>query len=418
MKGLIFTYAMTYGGALVSLFQPWVGLQIYICFNIIAPSNLWYWAVPEGHYLRIVAVALLIGWGLKGFGNWQLRRATSIVGGILGYLVVWVVDACVAPDQDLAWQGIESFVTFVLPFLAGITLVDSTAKLKQLAWVMVLSQGYLAYEFNLRFYEGSFDEEMFQHRGLDNNGIAITIVATIGMAFFLGLHSERWWSRIAALVASALMAHVVLFSMSRGGMLALGATVLVSFFLIPKQPKHYLAFALGVLLVLRLAGPHVRQEFSSSFADAKERDGSADLRTKHWKACVLSMMRHPLGVGPDHYPLVAPEYGLPKMEAHTTWLQIGAEMGIQGLGCLMLFYGSCLVRLWPIAIERGGVLDPWMRHLARMVIASLVGFIVSAQFVTVEGVELPYYITMIGGGVLKLASSPAAVPARGRVSGD
>jgi hypothetical protein len=59
-----------------------------------------------------------------------------------------------------------------------------------------------------------------------------------------------------------------------------------------------------------------------------------------------------------------------------------------------------------------------MRHLARMVIASLVGFIVSAQFVTVEGVELPYYITMIGGGVLKLASSPAAVPARGRVSGD
>jgi O-antigen ligase len=418
MKGLIFTYALTYGGALASLVQPWIGLMIYVCFNIISPVSLWGWAIPRGNYLRTVAIALLIGWGLKGLGDWRLRRATSIVVGLLGFLAVWIIDAGVASDQDLAWKGVEPLVTIILPFLAGITLVDSVARLKHLAWVMVLSQGYLAYEFNSLYYAGNFNEGDFQFRGLDNNGIAITMVTTIGMAFFLGLQAERWWSRIVALVAAALMAHVVLFSMSRGGMLALAVTGLVSFFIIPKQPKHYLAFILGVLLILRLAGPGIRQEFATTFADEEHRDGSASLRTKHWKACVQSMMRHPLGVGPDHWPLVGPEYDLPPgMEAHTTWLQLGAELGVQGLACLALFYGSCLAGLWPIAIGRRAVPDPWMRHLARMVIASLTGYIVSAQFVTVEGVELPYYTVLIGAGVLKLASSPAGAPAGGRALG-
>jgi len=43
--------------------------------------------------------------------------------------------------------------------------------------------------------------------------------------------------------------------------------------------------------------------------------------------------------------------------------------------------------------------------LARMVIASLVGFMVSSQFVSLEGLELPYYVVMIGAATLKVAPS-------------
>jgi O-antigen ligase len=103
------------------------------------------------------------------------------------------------------------------------------------------------------------------------------------------------------------------------------------------------------------------------------------------------------------------------MEAHTTWLQLGAELGVQGLACIMLFYGLCFVRLWGVTREKTPVPDPWMRHLARMVIASLVGFVVSAQFVSVEGIELPYYVVLIGGGVLKLKDG-SPVPS-GRAEG-
>src|SRR5687768_1348935 len=85
MKGLLFTYALTYGGAVVSLFNPWVGLLTYVAFAILRPASLWHWSVPPGNYSRIVAVALLVGWALNGFGNWNLGRARGILLCFVGF---------------------------------------------------------------------------------------------------------------------------------------------------------------------------------------------------------------------------------------------------------------------------------------------------------------------------------------------
>jgi O-antigen ligase len=196
-------------------------------------------------------------------------------------------------------------------------------------------------------------------------------------------------------------------------MLALITLGLVSLVLLPKQPKHYLVFAVAALLALRLAGPEVRERFTSALVSEEERDFSAQSRVDLWAVCWDMMLKHPvLGVGPDHFPLVVHEYGWRAgKEAHTLWLQTGAELGFPGLIWLVLFYGLAVARLWPLARGRLTVPDPWFRHIARMVIAALAGFAVSAQFVTVEGLELPYYIALIGAGVLKLSSSPVAAGA-------
>jgi O-antigen ligase len=124
------------------------------------------------------------------------------------------------------------------------------------------------------------------------------------------------------------------------------------------------------------------------------------------------MLKHPVfGVGPDHWPLIAPEYGWPLgKEAHTLWLQIGAEMGFVGLGILLSFYLLCMARLWPLTRERSAAPDPFLRDVARMVVAALVGYVVAAQFVTIIGLEVSYYITLVGAGALKLASVPASAP--------
>jgi O-antigen ligase len=131
------------------------------------------------------------------------------------------------------------------------------------------------------------------------------------------------------------------------------------------------------------------------------------------------MSKSPLGVGPNHWPVECTRYGLPYGQAaHSTWLQMGAELGVPGLACLMGIYLTSIWRLYPLLRARTPVSDPWLRYVARMVICSLVGFLASAQFVTINGVELPYYVTLVGVGVLKLHSlaqaeaawAPAAVP--------
>jgi probable O-glycosylation ligase (exosortase A-associated) len=411
MKGLIFTYVLSYGGALVSLVNPFIGLLIYVCFSILKPEALWSWSLPEGGYFsRIVAVALLMGWAFRGFGRWQFGRARGLVAAFVGLWTWSVLSAASAPNQGVAWVFVEGLTKILLPFLAGVTLIDSVAKLKQLAWVMMVSQGYLAFEFNVSYLWGTNIVRTLGFAGMDNNAISIAMVTGAGLAFFLGLAAERWWHKGLAFSACLLMIHVVFFSFSRGGMLALITLGLAALVMLPKQPKHYLVFGVAALLALRLAGPEVRERFMSGLVSEEDRDFSAQSRVELWAVCWDLMLKYPvLGVGPDHFPIVVREYGWRAgKEAHTLWLQTGAELGFPGLICLVLFYGLAVTRLFPLARGRLPVPDPWFRHIARMVIVALAGFAVSAQFVTVEGLELPYYITLIGAGVLKLSSLAVA----------
>jgi O-antigen ligase len=210
------------------------------------------------------------------------------------------------------------------------------------------------------------------------------------------------------------MAHAVMFTFSRGGLLALILTGGAAFLLIPRRPVHYLALVVAVLIGLQLAGPMVRERFATAFVDEEQRDYSSQERLQLWGVCWDMMQKQPVfGIGPGHFgERVHTEYGYPLGKlAHSLWLQVGAETGFPGFVLLILFYLVCALRLWPLTWESRPVPDPWIRYFARMVIASLVGFAVSAQFVSLTGLELPYYVCMIGAGALKLASVPANAPA-------
>jgi probable O-glycosylation ligase (exosortase A-associated) len=413
MKGLIFTYLMTYGGAAVALVNPFVGLLIYICFAIIKPEAMWFWSVPIGNYSRIVAIALLIGWVVQGLGNWSFGRARLTVVSLVGFMLWATFGAFMAPHRGAAWAFIEMLAKIVLPFLVGITTIDSVQKLKQLAWVIVLSQGYLAYELNMSYYSGNNRAALEGFGDMDNNCVAISMVSCVALAFFLGLHSPSWIGKGLALLSSLLMTHVVMFSFSRGGMLALVITAGVAYWFVPKKPAHLLVFACAILLAWRLAGHEVTERFLTIFASAEERDTSAQSRLDLWRACLDTMSQHPVfGVGPNHWGFVVDKYGYKQGKlAHTLWLQTGAELGIPGLGLLLLFYGSVVFRLGRIIKTKSQVADPWFRDAGRMVVAGLIGFAIAAQFVSLYGLEVPYYIALIGAGVLKL-SSTAAEPAQ------
>jgi O-antigen ligase len=407
MKGLLFTYLLTYGGAVVAVFNPFAGLLVYVTFAVLRPEFLWYWSVPSGRYSYIVAIALLAGWVFKGTGSWTLRRAGAVTACFVGYWLWGIVGATMAPDQAVAWAFVDSQTKIVLPFLVGVTVIRSVEQLRQLTWVLVLSQGYVAFEYNLSYFQG-FNRLVAQgYGGMDEVSASLSLVIGAAMALMLALSPEKPMMRAIAGFAAILMAHCVFFSFSRGGMLGLLITPFAVFVLLPKKnPKQFVAFALLLAIGLRLAGTEVRQEFESAFADKSHRDASAQSRVDLWSDSFDAMLKRPIfGIGPDHFPLVAAEYGWPAgKEAHSTWLQLGAELGFPGVLLLLAFYGVCLKRLWPIARGKIEVSDPWLRSAACAVIAAFPGFFVAAQFVTAEGLELPYYVNLIGAGVLRLCS--------------
>jgi probable O-glycosylation ligase (exosortase A-associated) len=412
-KGLLFTYLLTYGGACAALVNPFIGLLAYVCLAVLKPETLWYWSSYDmpGNSSRIVALALLIGWVLQGCGDWQFGRAGTVVAALSSFLAWSVVSAVYAEDQEVAWMAVESLAKIVIPFVVGMTLLDSVQRVKQLAWVILASQGYVAYEMNLSYFGGFNRLHEAGGSGMDNNSLAIALVATAALGFFLGLDAHRWWRKAIAYGFTLAVVHAVFLSFSRGAMIALTFTAVVSFLLIPKQFKHYVIFTVAVLLCLRLAGAEVRERFMTSFAQEEKRDASAQSRVMLWGDCLDSIKKNPwVGLGPEHWPLkVEKLYHWPKgKHAHTLWLQLGAELGVPALVFLILFYLLCITGLCGFLLAPPPRSDPWLRGAARMVIAAIAGFMVAAQFVSLPGLELPYYVTLVGAGVLKLSSMPAA----------
>jgi O-antigen ligase len=324
----------------------------------------------------------------------------------------WVVLAAVfSNDRDLAFAYVEELVKIVVPVVVAITLIDSVAKLKQLVWVIVLSVGYVALELNLDYLHGynRIREEGFA--GLDNNGVAIVLNCCVGLTIFLGLSARAWWQRLLALGTALVLIHGVLLSNSRAGILALGVTALVSLWILPKKAWHYFAFALIVLVGFRLAGDDVRARFTTILkADSDQQDGSVRARKRLLFYALDSVGRQPiLGVGPNQWnKVVKREYGIPDgkaTEVHNTWIQIAAEVGVPGLAMILLYYGICAIRLVPIARSRDGESTSEFADLARMAVSSIAASIVACSFVSVEAVEAPYYIALLGAGILKVSSS-------------
>jgi hypothetical protein len=404
--GLLFTYAMTYGGSVVAVFNPYYGLLIYICFGIIRPPDLWYWSVPVGNYSRILAVALLIGWTFRGFGDWRLGRAWPLAACLIGFITWSALSASQALIQTEAWPWVEAQAKNVLPVVVGMTLIDSVRKLKQLAWVIVLSHGYLAYDFNMAYFSGYNRLQDVGFGALDNNCMGIALVTCSGLAGFMALTKSPLWQRAIVTVALGLMVHAILFSNSRGAMLGLIVLAGVSMILMPKRPTYIALLVAGVLTTLAFAGPQVIERFQSTFAGENDRDSSAASRMVMWEICLREAAARPLvGLGPHHFPVYARSFGLAEgKEAHSTWMQLLAELGVPGVGFLLAFYLVCIVRTAPLIW--GPVADPWFRDAARMVTAAIVGYVFTAQFVTLPGLEAPYYIVLLGAGVLKLNSSP------------
>lgn len=418
--GLIFTYGMTISGSVLSLISPFHGLLIYVCFALVKPEALWPWDVGAGNYSRIVAVSMLLGWSYTRSANFRLGTALPTAVVLVVYWIWSVVGTFHAPVQDIAWGFTEMLTKIVIPVLVGVTTIDSIGKLKALAWVIAGSIGFVAYQMNMYYFSGWNKLYFDGFAGLDNNGVACMFVSALGVPFFLFMTCKPWWQKAAALGLGAMIAHCIQFSFSRGGMLAMVCLGLAAFIVIRKTPKRVMGFALAIIVALYFTGPEVRDRFMSMFVEEEgKKEASAQSRIDLWRDCWDVMKQKPIyGLGPDHWPLIAHKYGwIEGKEAHSLWVQTGAEQGFPGIVLLLGFYGCCMIYLWRMILFDEGTTPPEVLDCARMALTSLVGFVVSAQFVTVETLEIPYFIVLLGMGALKLQSTAIEESRRAAVTG-
>ena len=412
MKGLVLTYLLAIFGGVASIVAPVIGLQIYALFSTLRPQALFGWAGQMEGLSQAVAIPMLVGWAGRGFGSWRFGRARGLVVCLLGYFAWNILSTLASADTGSGWPHVIERAKIVLPFLVGVTMMRSMKDARLLAWIIVVAHGYVSLELNVRYLSGFNEVAALGYGNMDNNTFAISLVATVGPALFLGLSAPRLWQKGLAFACAGLIVHTVLLTFSRGGMVALAVTGLACFVVMPKRPLYIAALVASVLVTARFTGPQIVERFGTIFVQGDERDLSAASRLELWRDCFDAMQKRPLlGLGPGNWPRMASEYGWAEgKEAHSLWFQTGAELGVPGVGFLLLFYALAAWRGFRL-IREGRGKDPWLVTCGCYTTTSVAGFVVAAQFVSVEGLEVAYYTVLVLAATLKLHDEQGA-PAR------
>jgi putative inorganic carbon (hco3(-)) transporter len=419
MKGLILTYLITFAGAIAALRYPLIGLQVYVGLAVLRPQAIFGFAGDLSNLSLLVGVPVLIGWALQGFGSWRLGRGWPVVVFFLLFVAWYLISASQALEPSVSYPFVLELAKLALPFFVGITLMDGEKDWRPMLWTIVLAQGYVGLEQNINYLVKGYNTAGEGFGGMDNNCFGVSLLTVLGPAMALMISSKTWYWRGLAAASAALILHTILLTFSRGAMVGLLAVAFVAFVMMPKRPKYIGALLLTCLIALRFVGPQLADRYGSAFAPAGERDASAESRLDLWISCLQVIEAYPvLGVGPANWRIIANKYGWPEgKSAHSVWMETGAEIGVPGVMFLMMFFGSAVMKLWPVARARQTEENRYEVILASGVVLAIVGFAVSGQFVSIPALEVPYYVTMLGVAMLKTTTREAVARATAPVVG-
>lgn len=409
MKGLIFTYFLTISGAFAGIFNPFYALCCYIALALLYPPDLWNYSVPVRFvggigYSQVVAAGMILGWIFKGFGTWDFGKAKPILFFLVFNLIWMTLSSVLNGVLDYgAMDQIKQFLKLYLAFFIGLSLITNVFRLKILLWVIILSQGFICYELNMSYLNGFDRLAVIGFGGMDNNFFAVTIVISSILAFGMGLGERSILLKGIAFFLCVLQMHVIFISMSRGAMLSLLLSSVILFWFIPKKPSYILIFLVALVAGSILAGPSVRNRFSTVFLEKSERDVSAQGRITSWKNCMKTMFQKPVyGIGLRQWlPYTQQNHGM-MIEAHSMWMQAGAEQGVPGFLSLIGAFFLAGWKMRRLCSLKTPVPDPFIHSAAQMILASLFGFCIAAQFVSVFGLELAYYVILASCIVLQI----------------
>jgi probable O-glycosylation ligase (exosortase A-associated) len=412
MKGLVLTYIITIIGGIAGLRYPLIGLNVYVGLAVLRPQFIFSFAGDLNYLSLFVGILLLIGWALQGFGSWRFGRARAIVLALVAFTCWYSLSATQAMDPRTAYRGLQELLKIALPFLVGVTLMKGVNDWRPMLWTLVLSMGYVGFELNLAYLTKGFNMAYYGFGGMDNNTFGAGLVTAMGPALALAISARTWLGRGLAALSAALILHTILLTFSRGTFVGFIVMGVVAVIMMPKRPKYLLAIIVVALLAARFTGPQLASRYSTILASSDDRDASAQSRVELWMDCLDVVWAYPiLGVGPTNWRNIAASYGWPEgKSAHSVWLETAAEMGVPGFLFLFAFFGIALRRLWPVARAK---LDDDNRDqviLASGVVLGIAGFMAAGQFVSVQGLELPYYMVMLGAAMLKAQPAPAVEP--------
>jgi probable O-glycosylation ligase (exosortase A-associated) len=316
-----------------------------------------------------------------------------------------------------------NFVKTVAMYLVTVGAVRGVRDVERLAATYLVAACAYAGVVIARFDLGSGpDWRLGRLYYYDANDLATFLVTALPFGLYV-LHNARRAS-VRALTVVALLLLMVAFvrTGSRGGFIALGAVavfIVTRYSAIPLR-RRVAATILVAGVVVATASDQYWEQMGTITSDADYNRTDERGRMQIWRRGIDYMWQYPLlGVGPNNFPaaegMLSPfaqrqQFGLGVRwsAAHNSYIQIGAELGVIGLGLFIGVLVNAFVALRR-SKPRDAIAGPRDRRtqLAQVLSASLIGFVVGACFLSLAYSEILYTLVALAVALHKVSAGPA-----------
>lgn len=386
-------------GGVAVFFNPFLGVLAYYTFAFMRPQET-FWGLGDTRLTFLVSAATvgaaLIQFALKPSLEFLKSKQCFFVA------LLWLIIYLSTHFGDFGGpepKWMDYYNKLFLIYFVAMALLTSEKKLFALAWVMGLSIGYLGYWANEMYFVHGWHKVHGPGRPgatfYDENDFAMVIVMGVPFLWYLMRSTKNVILRLGLLALIPVCAHAVMLTFSRGGFLGLAASMAVVALRDRNRALGGFLIVCGLAFFTLFAGNEYKARINS--INSYEEDRSATGRLESWEAGINMAVSNPLfGVGLKRYMTAFPYYSnfQPRV-AHNSWVQLGAECGLVALACYGLLIVLTIRAL--VRIERR---LPSLRsehrdltlQLARMIEATLVGYLVCGFFLSMEDFEFFYIL--------------------------
>lgn len=388
------------GICLLSPLRPVLGLYGYYWFAMMRPDIL-AWAGPNRYSFLLALVTLLANLPAI-IRNLPLLALNSILRNLLLFLLVVTISVVAAVDPSLCFDRYGQFVRIFLMALV-IPLIVSTRD--QLRWLMVIiagSLGLLGSKYGLwgLVRGGAAFTEGYGGMLSDNNTMALAFAMAVPLCWFSRLLVPWRLARLGFIAAAVCCLAAVVFTHSRGGVIAVGVGLLV---ILLTERRKILAI---LMLAVTAAGIAylVWDSFSSRMSTLRnpELEASAKSRMDLAKAAPKLWLDYPFfGVGFTEtnqqrliFKYVPPQYAAEYAGKvlHNNWLQLLVDSGIFAFLIYVWLLFSCMARMWMAGrrLSKAGAVAE--AAIPQMIATSLLIFSVGSTFLSRTTFDLFYVL--------------------------
>ena len=395
MRDILITLLIA-GSLPLILKQPAFGALMWVWVSVMNPHTQGWGFATRLPFAYIIALTTVLSMLMS---REPKNLPLTPVSVLLLAFVLWMnVTTPFALLPEASWVQWQKVMKIMLMSFVVMMLIRSQRDILRLVWVLVGSIGYYGVKGGIFTIRSGGTERVWGPTATflgDNNALALALIITIPLMYYLQQNADRRWLRHGLSGAMVLSALAALGSYSRGALLAIAAMGL--FMWLKSGRKLVLGALLCLLAPMLLAFMPERWGERMDTINNYHDDSSAQGRLNAWRMAYNLACHRFIGGGFEVsdgaiFAQYAPN-PLAVHAAHSIYFQALGEHGFVGLA-IYLALGVATWRTASAIIRMTREVPDlrWALGLATMSQASMVGFAVGGAFLSLLYFDMPYYV--------------------------